>query len=71
MENMSANVCPRVRCGKTTGKRKVCVTQLNSKQHCKDFVRMVKPILLGQMLPRCCQDVTKIDPKDEVQVWAA
>ena len=42
MENLSANVCPRVRCGKTTGKQKVGVTQLNPKQHCRDFVRMTK-----------------------------
>ena len=32
MESHSANVCPRVLCGKTTGKLKVCVTQLYPKQ---------------------------------------
>ena len=44
MEKFSANVCPRAWCGKTTKKRKVCVTQLNPKQHCRDFVRMEQSV---------------------------
>ena len=34
------NISPRVRCEKTAEKTRVRVTQLNSKLHCRDFVRM-------------------------------
>ena len=40
MKIPSVNISPRVQCGKTAGKTRVSVTQLNSKLHCRDFVRM-------------------------------
>ena len=40
MKIPSVNISPRVQCGKTAGKTRVSVTQLNSKLHCGDFVRM-------------------------------
>ena len=42
MKIPSVNISPRVQCGKTAGKTRVSVTQLNSKLHCGDFVRMAK-----------------------------
>ena len=41
MKIPSVKISPRVQCAKTAGKTRVSVTQLNSKLHCRDFVRMV------------------------------
>ena len=59
MKIPSVNISPRVQCGKTAGKTRVSVTQLNSKLHCRDFVRMVRPSALWprvwpQMRQRVC-----------------
>jgi len=40
MKILSVNISPRVQCGKTAGKTRVSVTQLNSKLHCREFVSM-------------------------------
>ena len=45
MKIPSVNISPRVQCGKTAGKTRVSVTQLNSKLHCRDFVRMGRLVL--------------------------
>ena len=45
MKIPSVNISPRVQCGKTAGKTRVSVTQLNSKLHCGDFVRMMLALL--------------------------
>ena len=42
MKIPSVNISPRVQCGKSAGKTRVSLTQLNSNLHCREFVRMEK-----------------------------
>ena len=42
MKIPSVNISPRVQCGKSAGKTRVSLTQLNSNLHCREFVRMVE-----------------------------
>ena len=52
MKIPSVNISPRVQCGKTAGKTRVSVTQLNSKLHCRDFVRMLILLVTVSLLGR-------------------